>query len=85
MRQVEEPLGDRLGRDHLAAGRDDQPFDLPEQTAGIAVCGDEHRARVDGRQRFDAAVLVNFDAGLGGADGEPPHPAGRLEGGVGRV
>ena len=45
VRAVEEPLAERLGRDHLAAGRDDQALELPEQPAEVAVRRDQHLLR----------------------------------------
>ena len=47
VRAVEDPLGQRLGGDHLAAGRDDQPLDLAQQAARVAVGGDEDEVGVD--------------------------------------
>ena len=79
VRAFEEPLRERLGRDHLAARRDDQPLDLAEQAARVPVRRDQHLLGLDVVERLDAAVLPDLDAGLGGQHGEPPHPAGGLE------
>ncbi len=45
VRELEQPLRDRLGGDHLAARRDDQPLELAEQAARVAVGRDD-----DGRR-----------------------------------
>ena len=41
VRDLEEQLVDRLGRDHLAARRDDEPLELAEEAARIAVGRDD--------------------------------------------
>ena len=43
VRDLEEHLLDRLGRDHLATRRDDEPFELAEETARVAVGRDDDR------------------------------------------
>src|SRR5262249_49705168 len=57
VRTVEEPLGQRLGRDHLTAGRDDQALERPEQPAGGAVGGDDGVPRVEGADGLQPALL----------------------------
>ena len=61
---LEEALRDRLGRDHLPAGRDDQPLDRAEQPARIAVGADDDGGAVELLERLDARVLADLDARL---------------------
>ena len=81
----EDALAERLGRDHLSAGRDDQSLDRAEEPAGIPVGGDEHLGVFDLVERADAALLPDLDSGLGRGDRESAHPPRRLQGGIARV
>ena len=85
VRHLEEALGDRLRRDHLAARRDDQPLDLAEQAARVAVGADDDGRSAELVERRDARVLANLDARLRSEAGEATHPARGLQHAVGHV
>ena len=51
VRDLEQHLLERLGRDHLAPRRDDEPFELAEKAARIAVGRNDHRPGVERRPR----------------------------------
>ena len=76
VRAVEEPL-ERLGGDHLAAGRDDQALELPEEPAEVAVRRDQHLLRIELLQRLHAIVLADLRAGLGGQQPRAAAPSAR--------
>ena len=61
VRDLEQQLRDRLGRDHLAARRDDQALELAEQAARVAVGRDDDRLGVGLLEGADARVLVDLD------------------------
>ena len=77
VRAVEEPFGERLGGDHLAARGHDQPLELAEEAARVAVGRDEHVLGLEPVERLDAAVLADLDAGLGGAARQAVAPSAR--------
>ena len=74
---LEQPLRDRLRRDHLAARRHDQSFELAEKPARVAVRRDDHGLRAGLARRADVRVLADVDSGLGRTQRQPPHePSG---------
>ncbi len=73
VRDLEEPLRNRLGRDHLPPRRDDQAFELPEEPARIAVGRDDDGLGVRLLDGFDPRVLVDLDAGGHGERSDPPN------------
>ena len=85
MRAVKQPLGERLGRNHLSASRDDQPLELTEQAARVAVGGDEHTFRFERVDRIDASVLADLHAGLARARREAAYQARRVDGRIVRM
>ena len=85
VRHREQALGERLRRDHLPARRDDQPLELSEQAARVAVGGDEDGLGLELVQVLDPVVLPDLDAGLRRGEREPPHEPRRLQDGVVRM
>ena len=85
VRDLEQHLLERLGRDHLAARRDDEPFELAEKAARVAVGRNDDRPRVSVVHRLHACVLVDLDARLGCASRETPNEPSRLQDAVGRM
>ena len=83
MGDLEEPLCERLGRDHLAARGHDQPLELAQQPTGIAVGGDDDAARVELRGISHTTPLDEHGPRRGGLRRESPHPAGGLQHAVG--
>src|SRR5205823_14558973 len=72
-------------RDQLAARRDDEPLQLPEKAARIAVGRDDDVRRVDLGERANTASLSDLYAGVCSEDGEPAHDARRLDDPVPRM
>src|SRR4029079_17916920 len=85
VRDLEEHLLDRLGRDHLATGRDDESLELAEESARVSVSGDHDRVGEDVVERRNARVLVDLDTGPGGTLGDAANELGRLQNAVGRM
>ena len=79
VRHRKEALGHRLGGDHLAARRDNQPFELAEQAARIAVRRDDDGRRLELTEVVYPRVLAKLRAGVRSRGGEPPHEARRLQ------
>jgi hypothetical protein len=85
VRAVEEVFRERLGGDHLATRGNDQPFQLAQEAARVAVGRNDDELGFELVERLDAAVLADLDARLGRVHGKPAHQTGGLERGVGRV
>ena len=79
VRNVEEALGERLGRDHLAASRHDQPLERPEEPARIAVGRDDHGLGVELRELGHPLSLDDLCSSPSSPLGETPDEARRLE------
>ena len=85
VRDLEQHLLDRLGRDHLAPRRDDETLELAEEAARVSVGRDDDGRRARVVDRADARVLVDLDARLRGAPREAANEPSRLEHAVRRV
>ena len=85
VRDLEELLLDRLGRDHLAAGGNDESLDVAEKPARVAVGGDDDGLRASLLDRIDPRVLVDLDACLRGTPREPPDEPCGLQDAVRRM
>ena len=86
VRDLEEQLLDRLGRDHLAARRDDEPLELTEQAARVAVRRDDDGVGAPtSSSDVDTRVLADLDARGGGAAREAAHEPCRLQHAVRRM
>ena len=67
------------------ARRDDQPFELTEESTRIPVRRHDDTHGVEAVDRVDARVLVDLDAGSGGALRDASHEPSRLQHTVGRM
>ncbi len=85
VRDLEQPLGHGLRRDHLPPRGDDQPFERTEKPAGISVRGDDDRLRPGLLEGRDARALADLDPGLRRARRKPSHEPRGLKNAVGRV
>ena len=85
VRHLEEPLGDRLCRDHLSTCRDDEPFDRAEEAARVAVCTHDHGRAGELLERRDARLLADLDSSTRREDSEPPYESSRLKHPVGNM
>ena len=85
VRDLEQLLRDGLRRDHLAARRHDQSFELTEEPARVAVRGDDHGLRAGLGRRADVLVLADVDSGFGRTQRQPPHEPSGLQHSVGRM
>ena len=85
VRDLEQELGERFRSDHLPARRDDQPLELAEEPARVAVGGDDDGLRAGLLERRDTRVLADLDSSARGAGGESPDEPCRLENAVRRM
>ena len=82
---VEQPLRERLGRDHLAAGGPDSFVEFRKEAPPRPVCGDDDMLGVQLVERLDPRVRPNLRARLRDRSCESPHEARRLHSPVSSV
>ena len=86
VRALEHALGQGLGRDHLTAGRHDQPLERTEEAARIAVGRDEHAAQRRLRRATSTRLCSRISTpASAGQHCEPADPARGLQCGVARM
>src|SRR5438093_11096196 len=85
MRVVEEPLFERLRRQHLPPRGPHRVVELGQQTAAGAVGGDDDLLGREIVQRLNATVVLKCDSILRGKTGKSTYEARRLHRAVGGV
>ena len=84
MRPLVEELGERVGDEHLPPRRADGVGELGEHRGGEAVRRDDDGATGEVVE-VGGFVLAELGPGTRGVQRQPPHPARRVDGAVGRM
>src|SRR5436190_751591 len=85
MRAFEERLRNRLGRDHLPAGRDDRAVEIAEEAAWIAVRRHHDPFSLELGRRRNTMALPKLTARVCGLTSDPSNDAYRLHHTVARM
>ncbi len=78
VRLLEQPFRERLGREHLASRRHDQPFQLAEEPTRIAVRRHDDGVGLELGDIANATALDDLGARVDGARSEATNEPGGL-------